>query len=171
LAAFTINIAESKFRYTHRPAQLADGWIGEMFSLAVAGLRQQELPSAFENVTFVNFNYDRAIEQYLYRALQERTSARPEEAKATVESLNMIRPYGSIGQFSPNMHDPFSFGTTAYFDPFSRLADLGTYTDQKPKHDVAAMNDALTGAALKQTLCAGEDFGRLVEGRNDQHPS
>jgi hypothetical protein len=64
------------------------------------------------------------------------------------ESLNMIRPYGSIGQFSPNMHDPFSFGTTAYFDPFSRLADLGTYTDQKPKHDVAAMNDALTGATL-----------------------
>jgi hypothetical protein len=60
----------------------------------------------------------------------------------------MIRPYGSIGQFSPNMHDPFSFGTTAYFDPFSRLADLGTSTDQKSKHDVAAMNDALTGATL-----------------------
>lgn len=133
---------------TGRPSELPGGWIGELFSLAVAGLRHDQLGSAFDNVTFVNFNYDRAVEQYLYWALQERTSATPEEAKSIVAKLAMLRPYGSIGDFSPNMHDPFSFGTTAHFDPFSRLADLGTYTDQKPMHDIAAMNNALTTANL-----------------------
>jgi hypothetical protein len=131
-----------------RLTALPDGWIGEMLSMAVAGSRREDLASVFENVTFVNFNYDRAIEQYLYWALQARTAATEEEAQAIVAGLNMIRPYGSIGRFASNINDQFAFGTTAYFDPFSRLANLGTYTDQKPMHDVASMQNAVRDAKL-----------------------
>ncbi|MCK1709848.1 MULTISPECIES: hypothetical protein [unclassified Bradyrhizobium] len=101
-----------------------------------------------DQVTFINFNYDRAIEQFIYWALQERASASAEEAKGMVAKLNMLRPYGSIGEFSPNYGDSLSFGATGYFDPFSRLGNLGTYTDQKPMHDSAAMVAAIADAKL-----------------------
>jgi hypothetical protein len=140
---------------------VAGGWIGAMFSMAMAGLRREEISSAFKNVTFVNFNYDRAIEQYLYWILQEQTGATPEQAIQIVAQLNMIRPYGSIGQFSPNYSDQFGFGTSAYFDPFSRLSNLGTYTDQKPMHDASAMHQALGAAALVIFLGFGYHVSNL----------
>jgi hypothetical protein len=131
-----------------RLIDLPEGWIGEMLSMALAGSRREDLARVFDNVTFINFNYDRAIEQYLYWALQQRASAANDEAQAIVAGLNMIRPYGSIGKFAANFNDQFGFGTTAYFDPFSRLADLGTYTEQKPMHDVASMHRAVLNAKL-----------------------
>jgi hypothetical protein len=99
-------------------------------------------------VSFVNFNYDRVIEQYLFWALQQRGSASAEDAKKIVDNLNIIRPYGSIGRFAVQMYDPFGFGTSTSFDPFSRLSALGTYTDQKPLHDAAAMHNAINNAKL-----------------------
>jgi hypothetical protein len=131
-----------------RLVNLPDGWIGDMFSMAVAGSRREDLVRAFDNVTFVNFNYDRAIEQYLYWALQQRASVPADDARSIVAGLNMLRPYGSIGQFAPSPSDQFAFGTTQYFDPFSRLSQLGTYTDQKPMHDVASMQSAIGAAKL-----------------------
>lgn len=128
--------------------KLPPGWISEMLSLAIAGTQREDLSGIFANLSIINFNYDRAIEQYLYWALQLQASANAGEAASIVKSLNMIRPYGSIGPYSPNSHDEFAFGTTAHFDPFGRLNDLGTYTDQKPKHDAVAMQKAIIGANL-----------------------
>ena len=51
------------------------GWIQEVLSMAVAGLRRNELQSSFDQITFINFNYDRAIEQFLCWSLQQRMRA------------------------------------------------------------------------------------------------
>ncbi|UYO48775.1 hypothetical protein KQX64_23200 [Rhodopseudomonas palustris] len=146
---------------TGRPSLPDDGWLSELFSMAVAGLRRENLADAFKNITFINFNYDRAIEQYLYFALQERTSADAELAETIVGELNMLRPYGSIGSFSPIMNHPESFGTTAHFDPFQRLSNLATYTEKKPLHDAAAMRNALQGAHLVLYLGFGYHASNL----------
>lgn len=140
----TLSFDSRTGRLTHLP----EGWIAEMFSMALAGAQRKHLRTIFDRVTFINFNYDRAIEQYLYWALQERASANAADAKEIVEKLNMLRPYGSIGQFSPDYGNAFSFGSTAHFDLFSRLGSLGTYTEKKPLHDLSAMSTALTDAKL-----------------------
>jgi hypothetical protein len=66
---------------TERPAleNVREKWYPEFLSLALAGLRKDALKSALQNVTIVNFNYDRTLEQYLYWALQT-TSVTAEEA-------------------------------------------------------------------------------------------
>ncbi|MGY4257374.1 hypothetical protein ACVI1L_004442 [Bradyrhizobium sp. USDA 4516] len=136
-------------RNTGRILQLPQiGWLPQFFSQLVARVRREEMAAAFNNVTFINFNYDRLIEQYLYWALQERTSLSAGDAEAIVANLNMLRPYGSIGQFDPDFGNEFGFGTTAFFDPFRRLSSLGTYTESKPLHDQAAAEGALRDAAL-----------------------
>jgi hypothetical protein len=124
------------------------GWIGEVLSMAVAGIQRAELRTAFDRVTFINFNYDRAIEQYLYWALQQRASATADDAKQIVEKLNVIKPYRSVGPLSFNFNDERSYGTSAYFDPFKRIKNMRTYTEQKPLHDAEALAKALAAANL-----------------------
>lgn len=127
--------------------KLASGWLDEMFSMAIAGTRSEDLNSTFDHVSFVNFNYDRVIEHYLYWALQERTSASPDQASSIINRLTMLRPYGSIGKYAPNSGE-FGFGTLAHFNPFLRLGSLGTYTENKPLHDAGSMETVLSQAHL-----------------------
>jgi hypothetical protein len=56
----------------HLPSDAGkDGWIEQMFSMAITGLKQSEFrKKAFAQVTFINFNYDRCIEHYIFWALQ-----------------------------------------------------------------------------------------------------
>jgi hypothetical protein len=83
---------------TGRPDPTAgrDGWIEQIFSMAITGFRLSEIKHAFERITFINFNYDRCIEHYIYWALV-RLRISEEDAKQTIQSLNVIRPYGSLG--------------------------------------------------------------------------
>jgi hypothetical protein len=46
------------------PIDKVDGrWIGEFLSMAMAGIQRSNLNTAFDRVTFINFNYDRAIQK------------------------------------------------------------------------------------------------------------
>jgi hypothetical protein len=67
----------------------------------------------------------------------------------------MIRPYGSIGPLSFNFSDPYSFGSTAYLDPFKRIKNIRTYTEQNPLHG----SDALEKALLEATMIIFLGFG------------
>ena len=151
---------ESKIRIDRQKGRpdidIVDGcWIAGLLSMALAGIQRGQLQTAFEKITFINFNYDGAIEHYLYWALQERASATADEARQIVENLHMIRPYGSIGPLSFNFSDPYSFGSTAYFDPFKRIKNIRTYTEQKPLHDADVLAKALVEAQLSLFLGFG----------------
>ena len=86
---------ESKIRIDRQKGRpdidIVDGcWIAGLLSMALAEIQRGQLQTAFEKVTFINFNYDRAIEHYLYWALQEpRASATADEARQIVEGLNI----------------------------------------------------------------------------------
>jgi hypothetical protein len=67
-----------------------DGWIEQLFSIAIANHKLSELQNAFNNVTFVNFNYDRCIEQYLFWSLQ-RIGVPQADAVDIVGRLSIIR--------------------------------------------------------------------------------
>ena len=64
--------------------------------MAVSGTRRSEIVACFSNVTIINFNYDRLIEQYIYSELRTRLDVSPHNAAQTVARLKMIRPYGSV---------------------------------------------------------------------------
>jgi hypothetical protein len=68
----------------------SDTWLATFISMALSGLEQREVSRAFENVTIINFNYDRTIETYLYSALQRRGGISSEEAKHCVTELKVI---------------------------------------------------------------------------------
>ncbi|MBR1247080.1 hypothetical protein JQ609_09060 [Bradyrhizobium sp. AUGA SZCCT0169] len=122
-----------------------DGWVEQLFSMAITGLKKSEIQSAFDNITFVNFNYDRCIEQYLYFALQ-RIGIEEAGAALIVAGLNMIRPYGSVGPLLPSIPNHVLFGGAV--DPFNMLAGIRTYTENESLHDSGHLVTALQGAKL-----------------------
>jgi hypothetical protein len=91
--------ASSALKGTGRaaPENVRETWFPEFLSMALAGLKKSELESAFENVTIINFNYDRTLDQQLFWALQTTAGVNANIAAQVIAKLNVIRPYGSVG--------------------------------------------------------------------------
>jgi len=71
-----------------------------LFDLLMAQTTRKNVERAFEKIGFVNFNYDRTLEQYLFLAMIERSGLAPSEAEGIVRNLRIWRPYGSVGKLA-----------------------------------------------------------------------
>jgi hypothetical protein len=124
------------------------GWLAHMLSMALAGTQKADVEKLFAQVTFVNFNYDRCLEHYLFEALQQKTGASSAQAEAIVDGLNVIRPYGSLGPLEWQVPRGVAFGYTGHVDPFSLIDKIRTYTEQNTLHDATIIDHALRLAEL-----------------------
>jgi hypothetical protein len=113
-------------------------------SMALSALKQDTAANAFENVTIINFNYDRTVEHYLYLALQQHGGIAAEAAKASVERLKVIRPYGSLGKLEWQTPEGVAFGGNSSADEVVAAAkNIRTFTEQiegdtiRPAIDIA----------------------------------
>jgi len=107
-------------------------WLIPFVEIAMSGLRQEDAGNAFQNVTVVNFNYDRVVEHFLYWSLQLKFKVSDEVAAKAVGGLKVIRPYGSLGALE--WHDKSTgipYGTEPRDVDVCGLADeIRTYTEQ-----------------------------------------
>jgi hypothetical protein len=87
-------------RQTGRPNinNLRNTWYDLLFSIAISGLRKENINEIFGNVQIINFNYDRTLECYLFHALTGSAGIAPEDAADIVGNLRVVRPYGSLGK-------------------------------------------------------------------------
>jgi hypothetical protein len=130
-----------------RPDAGRDGWIEQMFSMAITNYKLGELQHAFDNVTFINFNYDRCLAHYVYWSLQ-RVGLTEEDAKTIVGGLSIIRPYGTLGSILPGARDWLRFGATAHLDVFNTMNRIRTYTESEALHDKEHLQRGMMDAAI-----------------------
>jgi len=123
-----------------------DGWIEQMFSMAISGYKLAELHRAFENVTFVNFNYDRCLEHYIGNSLQ-RVGVFERDAENIVDGLNIIRPYGTLGSIKLEPGS-LSFGNTNLVAAFNALTRIRTFTESEALHDKEQLRSAMSAASM-----------------------
>jgi hypothetical protein len=121
-----------------------DGWIEQMFSMAAANVKLNELKNCFKNVTFINFNYDRCLEHYLFWSLV-RLGLDDHQAADIVDSLNVVRPYGTIGSVLSSRKNYMGFGSGLPPDPFPLLDRIRTYTESG-LHDKAELERIVLNA-------------------------
>lgn len=86
----------------HFPEQInisaANGtWLDQLARLLTEGRRKSEIGSVFENLSIINFNYDRSIEQYLPFSLSGYFGLKPQEVREVMPTLPILRPYGKAG--------------------------------------------------------------------------
>ena len=123
-----------------------DGWIEQIFSMAITGYKLSKIDEAFDNITFVNFNYDRCIEHYIYFALQ-RIGLTTEAAARIVTRLQIIRPYGGLGSIIPGEKQYLGFGSAAG-DYFTLVDRIRTFAESEIMHDGDVLLKALSSASL-----------------------
>ena len=109
-------------------------WLAELFSMSLSFAKREAVKDAFENIHFINFNYDRVIETYIATALQTLGGLTAPSAEKIAATLNMVRAYGDLGPLP--IADPrgIPFGFNPY-DQGNRLEEIAnrirTYTEQE----------------------------------------
>lgn len=100
-------------RRPHDPTifqKAADTYLIPFFQMLTENVRKENISSAFENVSIVTFNYDRSIERFLPEALATYYGISIAEAQVLSESLEIIHPYGKVGELTPNSANRLDFG-------------------------------------------------------------
>lgn len=83
-------------RQSALPDAASNSWHMKLVRLITAGKSIQQVASILSDISFIVFNYDRCLEQYLFRSL---TTYYGQDVNITaiINSLNIVHPYGQIG--------------------------------------------------------------------------
>jgi hypothetical protein len=130
-----------------------DTWLPHFLSMVIGSqTRTQAAATAFQNVTIINFNYDRTIEHFLYSRLQTNLGLADTEAIAAIASLKIIRPYGSIGPLPWQGGNTIPFGDAITNDHerlFALAQNVRTFTEQNvPQELHQGIRSAIEAARL-----------------------
>jgi hypothetical protein len=74
-------------------------WLAVLMNLLVQNVTVEgNLDKIFNNIAIVNFNYDRCVEQYLYKSLQRSFGISEQRAAELMSKLLIHHPYGLIAE-------------------------------------------------------------------------
>jgi hypothetical protein len=126
-------------------------WFMKFFRMLGRGINLGNAKNIFEKVSFITFNYDRSIEHFLIHALSLVYTMSLEDAASIVGNLNIIHPYGTVGDLPLLSSDnPVPYGPLRGSDKFDYtvLAErIKTYTEQADEETVLKKILALVDAA------------------------
>jgi hypothetical protein len=80
-----------------RYRDIANTWYVSLAQHLFSGIPADSPASAFDNVSFIVFNYDRCLEVFLIRAVSVYFRIPQSEAQKIVSNVAILHPYGSIG--------------------------------------------------------------------------
>ncbi|WP_373473595.1 SIR2 family protein [Sphingorhabdus lacus] len=75
-------------------------WYVSLAKHLFTGVPADDPASAFANVSFIDFNYDRCLELFLIRAVKVYFQLTDAKAIEIIDGVTIIHPYGSLGKFS-----------------------------------------------------------------------
>lgn len=132
---------------------LSGTWIANFTKILVQGLPKDRLKDVFSNISFICFNYDRCIEQFLPLSLKAIYSITDKEAQDLVKSLKIFHPYGFVGDkpWQTGNPDHIHFGREIYWQQlYERRDQIKTFSEQLEEKDT--LNAIKTEIANAQTL-------------------
>ncbi|WP_172730202.1 hypothetical protein [Neorhizobium tomejilense] len=120
-----------------------DTWIGQFLRILCDGVKDPE--KLGNNINIICFNYDRCIEYYLCQQIAAAYKLAPADAADIVSGMNIIHPYGTLGQLpvQDGGHGEgiltFGAGRNRGLDLQSVARNIRTYTEQQ--HDTETITD------------------------------
>lgn len=104
-------------------------WYTGFYQLLTQGVRKGRLETLFDNVTVVDFNYDRCLPHFLVHAIAGGYRIPLNQTAELVATLPMFHPFGSVGQYFGPPHQTIEFGFKG-IPNFEIINNLKTYTEQ-----------------------------------------
>lgn len=162
----TTNVGNSiRFDALDKPLDDKHGtpWYNQMFKMLFNGVKGNDLEERLARITFIIFNYDRCLEQYLYYAFRNVYGLSPEEAQDFVNGMNVFHPYGKVGDLFDAADSPFtSYGRKPEGDGLPNIAfQLRTFAEgtNEVLSEVLAIRESVHNA--KQIIFLGFAFHKL----------
>lgn len=124
-------------------------WLDQLTLLLTEGRRKSEIGLIFDNLSVINFNYDRSIEHYLPFSLGEYYGIAPAAVREVMPTLSILRPYGKAGSLPwerDGEHVEFGDCNAAAVGTASQM--ILTFTEQ--------VQDKVLLDRIRQTLEAAE---------------
>lgn len=134
-------------------------WYVRFLRLLGTGVNKDRLSALFENVAFIDFNYDRCLQHFLVEALQPLYDISEKEARSLVATLKVLHPYGSLGDLSGNNSVPYG-ATYDRIDVFEVAERIRLYTEQIQEHDQTIPEIKSTIGEAKRIVFLGFGFHR-----------
>jgi hypothetical protein len=107
-------------------------WFVKLMRVMGSGIDPSNVKQALEKTSFIIFNYDRCVEQFLTFALQSLYGLRGEQAADALSGATIIHPYGTVGDF-PGI--PFGENKHNRADYFGLASRIKTYTERLTETD------------------------------------
>ncbi len=96
-SSLTLRDGTLNFDEIQKTTKRKPDWLSNLFLQMQEGCSRDTFESAFANLTFVCFNYDRCIEHYFFNAIQALCSFDDAETGRVLGHLKILHPYGRIG--------------------------------------------------------------------------
>lgn len=103
-------------------------WYESFFQLLTENCNKKDLEIRFKKITLIVFNYDRCVERYIYFALMNTYSIKPEEASELMGFITIYHPYGKISGSSQDQDIEFG-GEPSPNQLLSLAASIKTFTE------------------------------------------
>ncbi|MBN8844558.1 MAG: hypothetical protein J0H88_15065, partial [Sphingomonadales bacterium] len=107
---------------------LAGTWYYSLARQLFTGIPANRPDLAFENVSFVVFNYDRCLQLFLQKAAEVYFRIRAQEAEKLIANVRFIHPYGSLGSIFPGAAEYVPFGS-GEFDLITVASRIKTFSE------------------------------------------
>jgi hypothetical protein len=114
-------------------ARIRDSWFVKFMQVLGPGRKVHEVESVLDNVSFINFNYDRCLEYFLRHALALMYGIEPKQASEIVAKANISHPYGSVG---PLERVPFGGIEHSRLDYRDLSQAIKTYTERIEEQEI-----------------------------------
>ena len=108
---------------------LSETWLGELFRLLVEMRDFNEFIRALQRITFISFNYDRCIEQFLVSCATVYFRLTDPQAQTVLANLKIVRPYGTLGSLHTANGLVYGYGRNGA-DIVQVSAGIKTFTEQ-----------------------------------------
>jgi hypothetical protein len=130
-------------------SRFSETWYSSLTKLLTEGVKKSGLDYIFENLSIINFNYDRCIEHYLPFSLANYYGLSVAATQSIMASLTMYRPYGSVGRLPWQAGDapsvPFGGGSVKQLAEI--VQQVRTFTESVADGDeLSAMKNAIAEA-------------------------
>jgi AraC-like DNA-binding protein len=115
-------------REQFRLRDLADTWYYSLARQLFTGVPASKPERAFENVSFIVFNYDRCLQRFLKQAAQIYFRLNEAAADDLISGVDFIHPYGSLGSIFHGATDRTPFASTD-FDVLAVANRIKTFSE------------------------------------------
>ena len=126
-------------------ASLRETWPAQFLRLALRGVKHSDISGLFNSISIVSFNYDRALEHYLFWSLKD-LGFSDQVVTESIKGLEVLHPYGTLGPLPWQGKPPVQFGA-AHIDLAAASSSIRTYSEQlEDRDELRKIEQAVTNA-------------------------